>query len=123
MNSILGSYFHRKEFACKCGCGFDTIDWELIDLLHQARVYFNSPIIINSGCRCEAYNKKIGGEKNSWHVKGRAADIVVKGVDPDDVADYFETFNHDGGLGRYNIFTHVDSRGVKARWDLRTNTQ
>ena len=26
----------------------------------------------------------------------------------------------EGGLGRYNTFTHYDRRGNKARWDNRT---
>ena len=24
------------------------------------------------------------------------------------------------GVGRYDTFTHVDSRGLRARWDMRT---
>ena len=36
---------------------------------------------------------------------------------PDEVADACEKFD---GLGRYDTFTHIDSRGSKARWDKRT---
>lgn len=120
----LTAHFSRSEFACKCGCGFDTVDIDLINILEDVRKYFGSPVTINSGCRCSEYNEKIGGEKNSWHMKGRAADIVVEDVEPDKVADYIESITYyNVGLGRYNTFTHVDSRGVKARWDFRTKTQ
>ena len=37
-------------------------------------------------------------------------------MDPDEVADACEKFD---GLGRYDSFTHIDSRGSKARWDKR----
>ena len=32
---------------------------------------------INSGCRCPEYNTKIGGVKDSAHIKGKAADILA----------------------------------------------
>ena len=68
-------YFTRAEFACKCGCGFDDIDPQLVALLDQLRELYGSPIKIDSGCRCEARNKAVGGEPNSAHLRGKAADI------------------------------------------------
>ena len=50
--------------------------------------------------------------------EGTATDIAVKGMSPDEVADCAEKLFD--GLGRYDTFTHVDSRGKKARWDLRS---
>jgi len=117
----LSPNFKREEFACKCGCGFDTVDVALLSTLEYIRSYFGKPVTINSGCRCPEYNKKIGGEPDSQHMKARAADIVVKDVSPDKVADMLEQNNWNGGLGRYDTFTHVDTRDVKARWDFRTN--
>ena len=49
----LNKYFHRSEFACKCGCGFDTVDTELLKVLTRLRVRFNKPVKITSACRCE----------------------------------------------------------------------
>lgn len=43
-------------------------------LLEPARVVVG-PIIINSGFRCEAVNRKVGGVKHSQHLRGQAADI------------------------------------------------
>jgi hypothetical protein len=36
---------------------------------------------------------------------------------PSEVQDACEKFD---GLGRYDTFTHIDSRGSGARWDMRT---
>ncbi len=46
-------------------------------LLEPARSVVG-PIIINSGFRCEAVNRKVGGVKNSQHLIGQAADIRPK---------------------------------------------
>lgn len=115
------TYFKRSEFECKCGCGFDTVDYELAAVLDDIRSYFNSPVIINSGCRCESHNKAIGGSENSKHRLGVAADIVVSGIDADIVAEYLEQkYSHQYGIGRYNSWTHIDIRTAPARWDERT---
>ena len=48
---------------------------------------------------------------------GIAADIVVKGVAPEDVAAYAELLMPDkGGIGLYRTFVHIDVRNEKARW-------
>ena len=46
-------------------------------LLEPARAIVG-PIIINSGFRSEAVNRKVGGVKNSQHLIGQAADIRPK---------------------------------------------
>ena len=114
----ISKYFKREEFACECGCGFDTVDVSTLKVLELVREYFGVPVVINSGCRCAAHNKYIGGAKKSQHVFGRAADIVVKGVSPSAVADYIETIMLGGGIGRYNTFTHIDTRTKPARWGV-----
>lgn len=118
MRDQLSKNFFRDEFACECGCGFDNIDSELISVLQDARDWFNAPIGINSGCRCQAHNDSLpNSSKNSQHVKGTAADIVVHGVMPSTVQKYFETkYPNKYGIGRYRSFTHIDVRKFKARW-------
>jgi uncharacterized protein YcbK (DUF882 family) len=110
--------FDRSEFACKCGCGFDTVDAELIKVLEDIRGAFGVPIKINSGCRCETHNKEIGGSVHSQHKKGRAADIVVEGINAGAVQGLVDgRWPSLGGMGRYGVFTHVDTRsGPIARW-------
>lgn len=103
------SNFKVKEFACKDGSDEIKIDDELVEKLQIMRSYFGSPIIINSGYRTNAHNTKVGGSKNSQHLLGKAADIVVKGVTPSRVAAFARKIGF-RGVGEYNGFTHVDTR-------------
>lgn len=93
--------------------------------LEIIRAHFNAPVIINSGYRNLEYNRNIGSKDTSQHVKGTAADIVIKDVSPDEVADAIEFLIStgmlkEGGVGRYNTFTHYDIRGTRARWNYKT---
>lgn len=113
----LSKHFSSWEFNCKNNCGFDEISLDTIEVLELIREYFGKPITINSGCRCPEYNKAVGGAPNSQHLKGKAADIVVKDIESITVADYIDNMFPDSlGLGRYNSFTHIDTRENKARW-------
>lgn len=117
MFTYLSKNFHRGEFACKCGCGFDTVDAELVKVLQDVRDAFGKGVRINSGCRCPEYNKLIGGSENSQHKLGRAADIAVNDTPPSAVYNYLHNkYPNLYGLGQYPSFTHIDTRGTKARW-------
>lgn len=58
-----------------------TIKNNLIKLIEAVldplREWYGKPITVNSGYRCEALNKAIGGAKSSQHMLGEAADITV----------------------------------------------
>ena len=69
-------YFKKSEFACKCGCGYDDVHEELLELLDAAREHAGIPFVINSGCRCKKHNAAVGGKPNSAHIRGYAADIA-----------------------------------------------
>ena len=75
----LTTHFSKSEFACKCGCGFDNVNKDLIDNLEQSRQATNLTYEISSGCRCEKHNKEIGGKPNSAHTRGKAVDIKCIG--------------------------------------------
>lgn len=113
----ISAHFNRSEFECQCGCGFDTVDVELIETLESVRQYFMSPVTITSGCRCPSHNKKIGGAVDSWHVIGRAADFKVQGKTPQQVVDFLTVSCKDKfGIGTYPTWVHIDSRKEKSRW-------
>jgi len=118
----LSKHFSRKEFKCKCGCGFDTVDAELIKVLEIIHEHFGHELIlIKSGCRCSGHNKAIGGSSGSMHLKAKAADFKIKRISPDSVWEFLvETFPGKYGIGRYDGFTHIDVRKRKARWDGRS---
>jgi uncharacterized protein YcbK (DUF882 family) len=62
----------------------------------------------------------VRGSAFSKHLEGKAADVLLKGVTPDRVYKYlFERYPDSYGFGKYETFTHIDSRGLKARWEVK----
>lgn len=116
--SLYSPYFTRKEFACQCGCGYDTVDAALLTILEGIRSLYGAPVTVTSGCRCDSHNRNVGGSKNSQHRMGKAADIKVQGVDPTEVYDQLDNVMQGwGGLGLYESWVHVDVRDEPARWE------
>ena len=52
-------------------------------VLEPIRQAFGQPIVVNSGYRCRQLNIAVGGAKRSFHLSGRAADIVAGPVQND----------------------------------------
>lgn len=115
----LSKDFSRHEFRCRCGCGFNTIDWETLSALQELRDYYGQIVTPSSGARCEPYNRAVGGAPDSLHLYARAVDFTVAGVRPAEVQAYLSIKYPDRfGIGRYNTFTHFDTRsGPPARWE------
>ena len=113
----LSEHFSREEFACQCGCGQDTVDYELIRVLEALRSH-TGPIHISSGNRCPSHNSACGGALKSFHVISKAADIIVKGNTPAETYHFLnERYPDRFGLGLYSGWVHIDVRsGPKARW-------
>ena len=116
----LSPNFSRWEFECPCNhnCGRDAADIELITVLENLRAYFfNYSVRITSGSRCIQYNKKVGGANRSYHMRAKAADIIVENISPKRVAGYLNrTYPNKYGIGNYSTFTHIDVRSRKTRW-------
>jgi len=130
----ISTNFSRHEFACQCGCGFDTVDAELVNKVleptraHFSNLYFHMQIRmkITSGCRCYKHNLAEGGSDGSYHKKGQAADWYLYDdltgwkVPEEDVYAYLEeTYPMAYGIGRYKNRNHTDIRPYKVRWDKR----
>lgn len=118
----LSDNFKVSEFAChgKGCCSTVLIDEKLVEYVQKIREHFKKPVTINSGYRCAKHNKNVGGASGSRHVKGQAADIVVKDVAPAEVAKYAESIGVKG-IGLYETatdgyFVHIDTRTTKSFW-------
>lgn len=73
-------YFQASEFKCKCGraeCPAPRVSDALLERLDRLRAAVGYALYISSGVRCVDYNKQVGGEENSAHVLGLAADILA----------------------------------------------
>ena len=76
------------------------------------------PIRVNSWYRDPATNRAIGGALYSRHMSGDAIDFVVIGVSSYTVYSRLDNWwGRRGGLASSSIFTHIDARGFKARWN------
>lgn len=117
----LSEHFRHHELACPC-CDVCAVQLRLVDALERLRQKCGgAPITVTSGFRCWTWNETIGGATKSKHCTGEAADIVVAGFHPLEVAELaerIEVFSH-GGIGTYpdRGFVHLDVRhGGPARW-------
>ncbi len=116
------AHFSRRELECHCGCDAPAdVESNLARLaiqLEALRAVLGSPLHINSGYRCRAYNSRIGGAVESQHMSGKAADLSGRLVKPRAIARAAEQIPafRMGGIGRYPTFTHVDIRPGTARW-------
>ena len=125
----ISAHFSKEEFDCADGSEMPLeVFNNVIDValnLEVVRAHFGAPVSINSAYRSPVHNREVGGSETSQHLGGKAADIVIEGVSPSEVADAIEFLidtgmMKQGGVGRYDTFTHYDIRGTKARWDYTT---
>lgn len=116
-NKKLSTHFKVKEFACGDGSDAILVAPRLVMVLQSIRSRFGAAVTVNSGYRTPQYNAKVGGVAHSQHCYGTAADIVVRGKTPAQVAAYARQIMPDwGGVGVYDSFCHIDVREAKADW-------
>jgi zinc D-Ala-D-Ala carboxypeptidase len=58
------------------------------NILQPIRDHFKRPVTITSGYRCQKLNRLIGGQPDSQHMKGQAADIKIAGVKNSDIYQF-----------------------------------
>lgn len=115
----LSTNFKVSEFACNDGSDAILVAPRLVMVLQSIRSHFGAAVTINSAYRTPQWNEKQGGAATSQHCYGTAADIVVKGKTPAQVAAYAREIMPDwGGVGIYDRkgFTHIDVREARADW-------
>jgi zinc D-Ala-D-Ala carboxypeptidase len=115
--------FSRAEFACKgqncCGASA-PVDPRLVAGLQELREKTGTMLVISSGFRCRRHNAEVGGEAESQHTLGMAADVLCPSGWTSErlarMAEMVEVFRR-GGIGIYPGRIHVDVReDGPARW-------
>lgn len=111
-------------------CTNDVKTANLFKILDMLRSW-NPNWVINTTCagyksgyRTEEVNAAVGGEYNSYHVRGCAADISIWGQDDrdtnlaDTVLAAAKAWGIDDqlGIGYYGDWIHIDTRGYPARF-------
>lgn len=91
----------------------------LAEFLEKVRTIFDRPIHINSAFRSQEVNKAIGGQKNSQHCKGQAADIRIAGFTPDQIVRNIiaSGLEYDQVIREFNSWVHlsIPAKNAKAR--------
>lgn len=119
-------YFSLEEFKCKEGQAFPDLNDIyskgmsplLLAMCDELRHRCGFALHVNSGYRNPEYNKKIGGEKNSFHMQGCAADLTPVPFNKENFQKMYKLAQQmfPPGLGYYpnNGFIHID---VRSGWD------
>ena len=64
----------------------------LVSIIQNIRDKYKKSVIITSGYRTQAFNDSLKGSiKNSEHIKGKAIDFQVQGINKNDVLKYAKT--------------------------------
>ena len=91
----------------------------LAEALGRIARHFGRYIIVTSGYRTPSHNAATpGADPDSYHVYGLAADIVIPGVPPEQVAAYARHVLGMGGVALYRSsgFVHVDVGAWRGNW-------
>lgn len=117
--------FKKSEFESKDGAAMPAVVLARVKVLaanlQVLRNHVGKPIIITSGYRSPAHNKRIGGAPASKHTFGEAADFKIPGMTPREVYLTILELQRQGkmlpgGLHAYSTWVHYDIRGYNARW-------
>lgn len=91
-------HFKKSEFTCKCGCGLNNIQLEVVKIADEVREHFGNPAIVTSGTRCKKHNAEVGGVAHSRHLQGKAIDMYVQNVSWCDLLGYLRLLEEKGKI-------------------------
>lgn len=117
--NMASKYFAYDEVTCH-HCGEHGASQLLLDFLDDLREAVGGPVQVTSVYRCPTHNANVGGVRNSQHVLGTAADVLVPpGFTVDSLASLGIKLGADG-IGRYYSmgFVHMDVRDGRRGSDI-----
>ena len=124
----LSAHFKVREFTSPDS---DTIkiDLDLIEVLERLFDYLGcSQIIITSGYRTPSYDRKVGGNGNGYHTKGKAVDINCwvgkERVHGSVICCALQELGWNHGIGWIaGCAVHVDTRSSKYWFDEQNSNK
>lgn len=93
---------------------------KLRNTLKRIEAHFGRQLVVTSGYRSRAHNRRVGGAQESRHMACEAADIKIAGVPKWQIAEYARSMPGRGGVGTYchTDAIHVDI-GPRRDWNWR----
>lgn len=108
----LSENFLESDFRCRCGCGLLILHPGFIESLQAVRTQFGRPMNVTSGCRCEPYNARVGGNSRSLHVCDRQQRPGQQGALAADIAT-------PDGFYRGALFKTAWEHGFSIGWNAK----
>lgn len=115
-------YFKYQEFANTKDGNANETKHELIDMLDEFRHLIGRSITVTSGFRTQRFNASVGGDPNSEHIYGLAADIKFNfnGYTKESItriAKYLGVKN----IGIYWVGGRIGGKIAWIHWGIRDN--
>lgn len=121
---LLTEHFTISEMANLAGDAsqpqyiFTPMSSEFMKALELFRKYVGGPVRVNSGYRQPDYNRKIGGDANSPHLYGAAADIRPDYPVDKIIKSWFRVLDICGLTGALNIYPERNYYHLEAYSDI-----
>jgi len=117
--------FSPRELACK-GTGKIVVNETALDMLQALRDRLRKPLILTSAYRSPEHNRRVGGAKNSLHMRGIAFDVRMDNHDPHEFEAAARAVGFTG-FGYYpkSGFMHIDTGPARTwgtPWPLTATT-
>ena len=133
---FLTKHFSIEEYEVhQTGTCYITLDaLEHADILEEFRTWLGKAMKVNAWYRTPAYNKKVGGNANSSHLRGVATDISMPNISQTTFIKYAKKWKalckKHGVVGEAGLYTwgihlgsHVTYSSSFYHWDSRSGVQ
>ena len=132
----LTKHFSIEEYEInQTGTCYITLEaLEHAEILEEFRVWLGKSMKVNAWYRTSAYNKKVGGNSNSSHLRGVATDISMPNVSQANFIKYAKKWKAlcskygvvgEAGLYSWGIHfgSHIKYSKTFYHWDSRSGKQ
>ena len=116
----LSPNFKVSEFACQDKSDKVVVGDKLAELLQRVRDFYGAGISLLNAYHSENYQSANSCGAEEYHKKGIAADFKVTGYKPAEIVNFLEAICDTCGIGLYDSFVHLDTRGTKKLWKGKT---
>lgn len=111
-------HFSPQELACR-GTGQLMVHKPSMNKLEMLRKLLGRPMILNSAYRSKSHNTRVGGARNSYHLKAMAFDCRMDNHDPYEFEQAARRVGFTGfGFYKRQNFIHFDT-GPARQWGKR----